>query len=176
MKNAFKWALYITVVNIIVALGMYLAGISLDPDLGWIRWIGTIASLVLIFLGVREKKMEDPSSFTFGKGWVATVLICCISAVLGAVWVFIYASAVEPEWIEVTRNAQKLAMMKQSGGMTKEQMEQAMKWSSFMISPAGFAIFTLVSYVFIGMILGLIVSAIVKATGNDNLPPTEPMA
>ena len=171
MKNALKWGLYISAVNIVLGLIMFIAGISNDTSLGWVRYIGSIIGLVLLFLGVKEKKAEDPASFTFGKGWVATFLICLVAAVVSAVWVFIYTTAIDPEMIEVTKVAQREAMMK-AGTMTRAQVDQAMSYTSFFISPAGFAITMLLGYAFIGMILGLIISPIVRSMGGGT-PPEE---
>jgi hypothetical protein len=166
MKNAVKWGLYITIVNIIINLIMYIAGISMDQSLAWVRWIGTVIGIGLIFMGVKEKKMEDPSSFTFGKGWVATFMICLVAAVFSAVWIFIYASAIEPEMIEKTLAVSKQQMLA-AGNMTADQVEQSMKWVGFFVSPTGFAISTIFMYMFGGMILGLIISPIVKSMGGS---------
>ena len=174
MANSLKWAVYISAVGIVVSIVMYLAGISVDPAFGWVRWIGTVIGLGLLFLGVREKKMADPSSFTFGTGWVATFMICLLAGVITAVWIFVYAGTIDPDMIDMTKRTQEIAMQ-QTGKMTKDQIDQAMKMASFFISPTGFAITTLISYIFGGALLGLIISPIVKAVGNKPPPNPEPM-
>ncbi len=167
MQNSLKWGALSAGIGIVIGLIMFLAGISLNPDLAWVRWIGFIAALVILFLGVREKKMEDPASFTFGKGWSATLMISIVAGLISSVWVFVYAGYIEPEMIDMTLATQKAAMMQNN--MSREQMEQAMKYSSMFISPGGVAVTTLIFYIIGGALLGLIISPIVKATGNKNI-------
>jgi hypothetical protein len=165
MQLYLKWAVFMSAVGIVMRLIMYAAGISVDPSFGWVQWIGTVIGLGLLFMGVREKKMEDPSSFTFGSGWVATFMICLLTGVITAIWIFVDASFIETEMIDVARKAQEVAMHAQE--LTQEQIDAAMKVSGFFISPSGFAISTLIAYLFGGAILGLIISPIVKAVGNN---------
>ncbi len=167
MQNSLKWGALSAGIGIVIGLIMFLAGISLNPDLAWVRWIGFIAALVILFLGVREKKMEDPASFTFGKGWSATLMISIVAGLISSVWMFVYAGYIEPEMIDMTLATQKAAMMQNN--MSREQMEQAMKYSSMFISPGGVAVTTLIFYIIGGALLGLIISPIVKATGNKNI-------
>lgn len=138
MQNSLKWGALSAGIGILIGLIMYLAGISLNPDLAWVRWFGFIGALVVLFMGVREKKMEDPASFTFGKGWTATLMISIVSGLITAVWLFVYAGYIEPEMIDMTLATQRAAMMQNN--MSREQMEQAMKYSSMFISPGGFAV------------------------------------
>ena len=170
MQNSLKWGALSAGIGILIALIMFLAGISLNPDLAWARWVGFIGALVVLFMGVREKKMEDPASFTFGKGWSATLMISIVAGLISAVWLFVYAGYIEPEMIDMTLATQRAAMMQNN--MNREQMEQAMKYSSMFISPGGIAVTTLISYIIGGMLLGLIISPIVKATGNKNIEST----
>ncbi|HET9135904.1 MAG TPA: DUF4199 domain-containing protein [Candidatus Kapabacteria bacterium] len=154
MKNSVKWGLYITIVTIIVNLIMYIAGISMDQSFAWMRWIAAVIGVVILFAGVEEKMMEDPSSFTFGKGWVTAFMICIVAAVFGAIWVFIYSTAIEPEMIEKTLATSRQQMLA-SGNMTADQVQQSMKWVGFFVSPTGFAITTIFTYGFVGIIIGL---------------------
>ncbi len=179
MQNILKWALFINGVNIIISLIFFIGGLSVNPDLSWIRWVELIVvPAIFTYLGAQEKKREEPGEFTFGKGWTNTVLITLVAGVIGAIWVYLYTTVIDTEMIEMVRNAQKLEMLKmlQEHKITQEQIEQSKGFTSFFISPAGFAISTLFMYPIIGMLLGLLISPIAKAMGNDNLPPTEPAA
>lgn len=166
MQLYLKWAVFISAVGIVVRLIMFVAGISLDPSMAWVQWIGMIIAIGLIYMGVRERKSEDPENFTFGAGWVATFMICAIAGVISALWVFVDASYIETDMIDVARKAQETAMLARN--MTREQVDQAMGMASFFLSPSGFAVTTVFSYLIGGALLGLIMSPIVKALGNNS--------
>lgn len=166
MQLYLKWAVFMSAVGIVIRLIMFAAGISVDPSFAWIQWIGMVVGLGLLFMGVREKKLEDPSSFTFGRGWVTTFMICIVTGVITAIWIFVDASYIETDMIDVARKTQETAMAAQK--MTREQIDQAMKVMSFFMSPSGYAITTIITYIFGGAILGLIISPIVKAVGNNS--------
>lgn len=171
MQLYLKWAVFVTAAVIVIRLIMFVAGISLDPSMAWVQWVGTAISVGLIFMGVRERKLEDPSSFTFGRGWVTTFMICLMAGVLVGIWIFVDASYIETDMIDMARKAQEAAMA--AAKMPADQVATAMKVSSFFISPSGFALTTVFAYIFGGAFLGLIISPIVKATGNNSIPESE---
>lgn len=170
MKNFLKWAFYIVGLQVVFMLIGYFAGWTTQPIGRSVGWISNILCLVLLFMGIREKKMENPADFTFGKGWIEGFLISVVASVLFAVFFYIFADMINPEMIDFARSEANKNMA--TGNMTKEQIEQTKKVMDFMISPTGFAIGTLVSYIFGGAIISLILAPIVKSTGNTTLPPS----
>ncbi len=162
MKNYLKWAVYISAVGIVFALIQYLAGIDVNQSFWWVRLIGSLAQLALLFMGVRETKLLNPSEYTFGKGWTASFMISLLTGTISAIWMFVYTSFINTDLIETQLAATKAAMMANKN-MTAEQIDQAMKWSSIGLSPGGFAVTTLLGLMILGMIVGLIISPIVNA-------------
>ena len=173
MKIYLKWGVYLTAVSIVLMLIFYFAGLSADPSMGWTKWVGWIITLVLLFMGVREVKMQDPANFTFGRGWVATFMICLFTGIFMAIWMYVYASFIDPEMIDMQMKVARMSMA-QNPNITKEQLDQAMKMTGFFISPAGFAVTMIVFNLFFGAIVGLIISPVVKAVGGSGEAPAEP--
>ncbi|HYM20172.1 MAG TPA: DUF4199 domain-containing protein [Candidatus Kapabacteria bacterium] len=173
MKIYLKWAVFLTAVSIVLMLVFYFAGMSDNPDAGWTKWVGWLVMLVFLFLGVREKKMEDPANFTFAKGWVATFMICLFTGIFMAVWMYVYASFIDPEMIDMQMKLARMSMAA-NPNISKDQAEQALKMTSFFISPAGFAITMIIGNIIFGAIAGLIISPIVKAVGGKGETPAEP--
>jgi uncharacterized membrane protein len=164
MKNFLKWGLYITAVNVVIMLIGYAAGTSTTPAGRYIGWASTIIGLGMLFMGVREKKNEDPSGFTFGRGWVEGVLISLVSGVLVAIFLYIFAAMINPEMLDFSRSE----AMKSLQTMPSEQREQARKMIDLFTSAPMVAIFTLLFYVIGGMIVSLIISPIVKSIGGNS--------
>ena len=169
MKGFVKWALFTLIVNALLAIVGYFmmdensmkAG---EGGLGQILYyVGMLVGLIFLFLGIREKKMSDPSEFTFGKGFTEGLLISVLSGLLIGIFSYAFYTFVAPEVIDVIRESSYAAMEKQ--GTSPEQIEQARGMMDFFISPMGFFITTLIMYTIGGLILSLIMSAIVNAMG-----------
>jgi hypothetical protein len=166
MKNFLKWGIYITALNIIFMLVGYAAGWTTQPLGRVMGYISMAAGLVLLFMGIRERKMQDPADFTFGRGWVEGVLISLVAAVLFAAFFYIFTAFINPEMIDYAKSEGAKQMA--TGNMPKEQVEQAKKMMDFFISPTGYAIGTLLMYTIGGMIISLIFAPIVKSMGGNS--------
>jgi len=169
MKGFVKWALYIFIVNAILAIVGYF---TMDENsmkageggLGQVLYyLGMLVGLAFLFLGIREKKMSDPSEFTFGKGFVEGLLISVLAGLFIGAFSYVFYSFIAPEVIDVIRESSFTAMEEQ--GTSAEQIEQARPMMEFFISPAGFFLTMLLMYTLGGLILSLIMSAIVNAMG-----------
>ncbi len=164
MKNFLKWGIYITAVNVVFLLIGYIAGTSTQPSGRYIGWISTVIGLGMLFWGIREKKNEDPSGFTFGRGWVEGFLISVVAGVLVAIVLYVFSEFINPEMMEYSRGE----AMKNLQSMPSEQRDQAKKMVELFTSAPMVAVFTLVFYVFGGMIVSLIFAPIVKSIGGNS--------
>ncbi|MFI5263714.1 MAG: DUF4199 domain-containing protein [Candidatus Kapaibacterium sp.] len=166
MKNFLKWGIYITALNIVFMIVGYIAGWTTQPLGRTMGYVSMLASLILLFMGIREKKMQAPADYTFGRGWVEGLLISLVAAVLFAVFFFIFTDMINPEMMDFSRAEAAKNMAAQN--MSKEQADQAKKMLDFIISPAGFAITTLFTYTIGGMIISLIFAPIIKSMGGNS--------
>ena len=164
MKNFLKWGIFIAAANIVLSLIGYFSGLSTTPDAQYLNIVSMLASLTLLFLGVRERKMQSPSDFTFGRGWVEGTLISLIAAVIVAVWMFIFLDMIAPDLADYIHSEALKNFMKNPP--PPENMEAARGMLDFFTSPQGLAISTIFMYTLGGMIISLIVSPIVKSIGG----------
>jgi hypothetical protein len=169
MKGFIKWALFIFLVNAVLMLVGYLTmdENSMKPGEGGLGqalyYLGMVVGLVFLFLGIREKKMSDPSEFTFGKGFTEGLLISVLAGLFIGLFSYLFYTLVAPEVIDMIRESSYAAMEEQ--GTSAEQIEQARPMMDFFISPAGFFVTMLIMYTIGGLVLSLIMSAIVNAMG-----------
>lgn len=170
MKGFIKWALFILIVNAVLSIVGYLTmdeqAMSTGEGGGMgqlLYWLGMLVGIALLFMGIRERKMENPSDFTYGRGFTQGLLISVFAGLFVGAFAYVFYSFVAGDMIDLIREGSFTAMEKQ--GTTPEQMEQARPWMEFFISPTGFFIWTLVIYSFFGLILSLIFAAIVNAMG-----------
>jgi len=164
MKNFLKWGIYIVALNALFMIIGYLAGWTTQPLGRTMGWVSMALSLVLLFMGIKEKKTENPGDFTFGRGWVEGFLISIVAAVLFAFFFYIFAAFINPEMVDYARSEGAKQMAAQN--MPKEQVEQAKKFMDFFISPTGYAIGSLFMYSIGGMVVSLIFAPIIKSMGG----------
>jgi hypothetical protein len=176
MKNFMKWALIIVIINVVLGIIGIIIGHEVNPVTGErdtmtsvLGWIGMIAGIACVFLGIKERSNISSDDFTFGKGWYEGFLISVVASGLIAVWTYIMFAFLIPDFIDVMKSVQLTEMSKQ--GMTQEQIDQAKPFMDFMMSPTGFAISVFFAYVVGGMILSLIISPIVNAMKKPSEQP-----
>ena len=170
MKNFLKWGIYITALNIVFMLIGYAAGWTTQPIGRTMGYVSMAAGLVLLFMGIKERKMQDPADFTFGRGWVEGTLISLVAAVLFAAFFYIFTEFINPEMLDFAKSEGVKQMAAQN--MPADQMAQAKKMMDFFISPTGYAIGTLLMYTIGGMIVSLIFAPIIKSMGGNNSSTT----
>lgn len=169
MKGFIKWAVYVLIINVVLTIASYLtmdeqAVSSGEGGMGQVLyWLGMLAGVAMLFLGIREKKLSDPGDFTFGRGFVQGLAISFFSGLFIGAFMYVFYTFVAKDWIDLIREGSFTAMS--SSGATQEQIDQARPMMEFFISPLGFFIWTLIAYSFFGLVLSLIFSAIVNAMG-----------
>src|SRR6187455_2050185 len=99
MKNFLKWGLIIVIIGIVSGLIGFATAGEFDYATGSrgivsqvMGWISMVAAIVCLFLGIKERRDNDPSDFTFGRGWTEGFLISAVSSVLSGIWTYIYFS------------------------------------------------------------------------------------
>jgi hypothetical protein len=170
MKNFLKWGLII--VGIVTGLIGFATAGEFDPATGSrgmigqiMGWISMLVAAVCLFLGIKERRDSDPSDFTFGRGWTEGFLISALSSVFSGIWTYIYFSFIDTEFISQMKEFTLSQMA--SGGMKPEEVEQAQSMMDMSFSAGAWAIWVVVSFLLVGMLLSLIFAAIVNS-GNKN--------
>ena len=153
MKNFLKWALIIGMINIVLGIVVYLIGGGVDATghsstVGQILgWVGPIVGITCLFLGIKQKKDMDPADFTFGRGWVEGFMISLIAAIIMGILIFI------TEYISASNRTND---------------DSYIGYGLLDISPTELALIGFLIFVFGGMFLSLIISAIVNAMGGKS--------
>lgn len=119
--------------------------------------VGFLFPIVGIVLAIRAAKSADPGPFSFGDGFKLGAAVTVAAAVLGAVFTYLYVTAINPEYIETVRATAAEQLRDQ--GLKGRELETAQSAQTAMTSPGALA-----GLGFIGqLIFGLIVSAIAAA-------------
>ena len=154
LKTSLKYGLITGAVLIVFSLVTYYAGMMANESLQWISYLMLAAG---IFLGVKYHRDRDLGGYmSYGRGLGAGVLIGLFSAILLAVFIYLFYGMIDPGALGELKRLQEEKMYEQ--GQTDEQIEMASKF----MTPEVMAIFTLPAMTFFGFIFSLIISAILK--------------
>lgn len=121
-----------------------------------------IVPIMLIIIGCNNYKEKLNSGFiSFSESLKIGVTICIIAALMYVIF-FVIFNMIFPEFSEKILNQAKEAVIQQSQGKPKEQVELALSMTEKMMSPFVILPITLIMYAFIGLIYSLIIGAFVK--------------
>lgn len=163
VKNiAIKWGIINGLVGIIFFIVTDLGGLSGNQSL---QWLGLLIFAGLLVMAHREYKNEGDGYMTYGQGLGIGTLLALISGFITNVFLFIYISFVNSDFIDVIKERQIMQMENQ--GMSDAEIEQAMSFSEFFMSPIALSLFGLVGGVFFAFIASLILTIFTKKNSPE---------
>lgn len=161
MKPFLKFGLLSAVIGIFISLLTYIMGLDKSPTGQYLGWINIPATIFLMVMCVKETRDTLFNGFiSFGQSFKNLFLMLLVSTFLSGVFMYFYTSAINPSLIDYIMEQQALEMEKK--GMDQAAIDQAMAMSEKFISPAWMTIWTIVGGLFMGVVIALIISAIMK--------------
>ncbi len=121
--------------------------------------IGIVICVVFIVLGTKARRADVPPTepFTYGQALGAALMVALFATLFGAAFNFLYQHFINPGLQDLIVQAEVDKM--QARGMSSAQIETAENIIRKMRNPA----VQIVSYVFVGMFVSLLVSLITSA-------------
>lgn len=156
-KVATKWALIATATSIVLTFVYQYLNIAQDSPA---RYLSLLPFIAFIILAQIEYKQLLGGSITYGKAFSTGFRVALFAGILGAIFMFIYISYINKEFIPQMMEVQRAKMVEK--GLTDEQIDKAMAMSSKVSGPAMISLFAAVGSAISGAIISLITAAIVK--------------
>lgn len=157
-----KWGLILGVISIALFLITIFGGLVGNKVMQWLTYIPMI---IIIVLAHKEYKNEGDGFMSYGQGLGIGTLTVFIGSLLSTIFFYIYVKFVDAGFIETIKDQQIVELEK--GGMSDEQIEQAMSISESFMTPEMMSVFAILGSVFFGFILSLIISAFTKNSNPE---------
>lgn len=154
----FKYGLIFAIISIAVFLVQVMAEAS---EFGGV-WLEMLILIAGITLAHREYKKRGTGSMSYGTGLGIGTIVAATAAVISSLFTYIYVRLINPAYLEQTRQLQIEAMERE--GMEDEQIEMVLQFYEYL-TPEVVGLIAILTTVFFGFILSLIISAFTK---NDN--------
>jgi len=154
-----RYGLLTGLASVIISFGINAAHLEQSP----LKWLSSLVLVAGIVLAQREFKQRDGGFMSYGEGIGVGVMVSAIVGVLSAIFTYVYMTMIDPEFItRVTDKAR--ADLEARGGMSAEQMDQALAMSSKFTSAPVLTLFAVIGTIIIGLLISLITAAIIKHT------------
>ncbi len=154
-------------VSIAVGLIGYLAGIDPampEPNLlaqVSLGLVGLLVSIWAVRAAIKHHRDEELSGYlSLGRGVKIGALSGLVAGALGAVWMILYATVINPGFSESIREAQMAQY--ESQGMSEDQIEMAVNMAGWFTNPVFLGFSQLFGSLMTGLVLGLIIGAVFK--------------
>jgi hypothetical protein len=148
-----RYGLFGGVAGIVLFLALTLSGLMAGGS--W-NWIGYVITAVLIFLAHKNYKESGDGFMSYGQGIGIAFWYGLISSLVSSVFMYIYIKFVDDTFMQSIMDVQMAKMEEQ--GMSDDQIEQAMKFSSMFMNPESMLLFGLIGGIVGAIIIALIVT------------------
>lgn len=156
--NGLIWGLIIGFAGVIYSVILYMTGQALNQSLGL---AGMLISLVLLFVGTRSfRDSVRDGVLPFGPAFSFGLVAMIVSSVIGVIYSYLLWTVIDPDLITRMQDLQMEKMLEK--GIPEEALDQAMTVASKFMKPGVMVITGLLTAVFLGAILAIIIAAIVK--------------
>ena len=152
-----NWGLYFGLVMIVRGRVMQLGVLVCTQCLCFVSYLFLIAGIVLAH---KEFKTNGDGFMAYSQGLGIGTLLSVVSGAISAVFSYIYVKFIDDSMLTIVKDLQVEKMEEQ--GLSDAQIEQTMEIAGKFIVPEVMLPLALLSMVFVGFILSLIVSAFTK--------------
>jgi len=167
LYNGLIWGLILGFAGIIYNVILYMLDQNLNQNLGY---AGILITLVLLILGTRSFRDSIRGGvLPFGQAFGFGMVVIVVSSVIGIVYAYLLWTVIDPDILVKMNDMQVEKMLER--GLPEDQVEQAMTVASKFMKPGVMAAMGLVTSIFFGTILALIIAAIFKRD-EDKADPT----
>jgi hypothetical protein len=149
-----RFGLISAVISIAYFVILNIAGI--DMTQGFWNYVGYIVPIVILVLAHKYFKENRDGFMSYGQGISIALWIGVVSAVISSVFTYLYIKFIDTSFLETVKNRQMEVM--EEKGMSDEQIDQAMQFSSMFMTPEAMFIMMLLGGIFMTLIIGLIVT------------------
>ncbi len=156
-------------IYIVYSLIMYFLDLSLDKTQGYIYLLAQIPIMYFLLRSYRDEYLHG--YIRFGQSVGAGVIIYLYYSVIVAVFTYLFYKVIDPGLIE-----KQLAMAEEmmvSRGTPQEAIDAAMKIQKKILIPEIIAPMSIISNMFMGTIITLLVSIFVRREGNPLIDAPE---
>ena len=152
-----RYGLLTGVISIIFSFILFVSQADQSP----VRWLGLVILIGGMVLAHNAYKAANHGFMNYSEGLGIGAVMSIISGTLSTAFSFIYMKFIDPEYMSRVMDVTR-AKMEEKGGMTDEQIDQAVSMLQKFSSGGWMVLFGILGSLLFGFLIALVVSAITK--------------
>jgi len=156
---AYTYGVYLALLSILGVVVMYIANLERN-------WISSVISLIITVIiyhyGIGEYKKRNSNLLSIKDALKVGLAMAVIGGIIAAIYVYIHYSFIQPEFVDNLREQSMLQMTEKNPDLSGDALDSAVKMMNFFTSPFFISTMVIISSLFFGLIISLIVGAIKK--------------
>jgi hypothetical protein len=152
-----RYGLLTGLLGIIISFILNISHLEQSPA----KWFSLVVMIGGIILGQKAFKQANGQFMSYGQGLGVGLTVSAVSAVLSAVFSYIYVTFIDPEMTARILDKAR-ADLEARGNMSDAQIDQAMHWTSMFVQGPALVGIALVGGIIMGLLVSLITSAALK--------------
>lgn len=155
----------------VMLLALLIQTVSDDPQSAW-NYLSYLILFGALLFGQMQWRDKGMGGFmTYGQGFKYTLLFSLWYSIIMAIWTIVFFMVISPDMTERILELSRQQMEKD--GMPEDQIEIGIEMARKFTSPAMMAVYGLIGNFVLGLLLGLITSAIAKK--DKPVQPFQPL-
>jgi hypothetical protein len=154
-----NYGLYLGLASILIQLIIYVSGMTYENP-WWGSVISIVSYVVLIFMGTKSFRTNNHGLLSFGEGLKIGIGISLISAIIFVIYDQIFRNFIEPEYLVNVLEVTREKMLDQN--ISSEIIDSSLEITETMASPLISSGVAIISSLFLGFIISLFTTLILK--------------
>ena len=156
---AYTYGFYLALLSIAGIVILYV----LNEDQNWIiSAVSFLITIVIYYYGITTYKKQNANLLRIKDGLKVGMGMALVSGIIAAIYAVIHYGIIAPEFIDGIRQKAIDDMLAQNPNMQGEALETGTKMINIFTSKFFMATMFLVSSLFFGFLISLVISAIIK--------------
>lgn len=161
-NNALKYGIYTSLAYVLLMFLYYVLDLMLNTWMVYASYIVIIGGIILATLNYRDK--INDGYISYGKGVITGVIIGLVVGIVMAIFYWVFYTYINPNGMQDIAEMTEQTLVDK--GFSDEMIDQQMEASKIFMKMPLFNLMALTGFVFWGLIISLITSAILKK--NDD--------
>ena len=154
-----RYGLLVGIVSIMFSFILFVTQADQSP----VRWLGLAILIGGMVLAHNAYKAANHGFMNYSEGLGIGAVMSVVSGTLSTAFSFVYMKFIEPEYMTRLMESTR-AKMEEKGGMSDEQIDQAVNMMQKFSSGGWMVLFGILGSLLFGFLIALVVSAITKKT------------
>jgi len=164
-KIALNYGLILGFISILFHVALFAMGKHLEQNTAVMLISIAITALILV-LGIKKYKEANEGFLTLGQGLKTGIAIAMISSIIYIIYTLVFMNFIAPESMEQGLEIARQKLL-ENPNMSEDQIEQALEMQKKFSGPAFLIPVMLIFSLFIGFVVSLIASLIMKKSEED---------